>query len=157
MNVRIALLLDEWAETDGRGVVTGPDGGYILPDGSIRNPDAAWTSLQRLRKAGMEDQTGFASICPDFIIELRSKSDRLAPLEAKMEMWIANGAQLAWLIDPERKVVAISSAERWMSARRVSPEPSRTGAKARCISSMYRPSRYCRSVATPPPRRMSFS
>jgi len=107
MNLRIARLLDEWAESDGRGVTTGPDGGYILPDGSMRSPDAAWTSLRRLKETGMEDETGFASICPDFIIELRSNSDRLAALEAKMEMWIANGAELAWLIDPERKAVAI--------------------------------------------------
>ena len=107
MNVRISRLLDEWSEADGRGVTTGPDGGYLLPDGSMRMPDAAWTSLSRLDEAGMEDQAGFASVCPDFIIELRSKTDRLPQLEAKMEMWITNGAQLAWLIDPERRAVAI--------------------------------------------------
>jgi Uma2 family endonuclease len=106
-NIRVSRLLDEWAEADGRGAATGPDGGYVLPDGSMRSPDAAWTSFRRLETAGGRDQEGFAPICPDFVIELRSPSDRLAPVEAKMEMWIANGAQVAWLIDPRRKVVAI--------------------------------------------------
>ena len=107
MNVRISRLLDEWAEEDGRGVTTGPDAGYVLPDGSMRMPDAAWTSLLRLERAGVTDRAGFASICPDFVIELRSLSDRLSPLQAKMEMWIANGAEVAWLIDPQRKTVEI--------------------------------------------------
>jgi Uma2 family endonuclease len=106
-NVRVSRLLDEWAELDGRGETTGPDGGYVLPDGSMRSPDAAWTSFHRLETAGGRNQEGFAPICPDFVIELRSQSDRLAQVEAKMEMWIANGAEVAWLIDPKRRVVEI--------------------------------------------------
>ena len=106
-NVRISRLLDEWAEMDGRGETTGPDGGYILPDGSMRSPDAAWTSVQRLEAAGGLNQEGFAPICPDFVIELRSPSDRLALVESKMKTWIANGARVAWLIDPKRRVVAV--------------------------------------------------
>ena len=53
------------------------------------------------------DQARFSPLCPDFVIELRSPSDNIADLEAKMEQWIANGAQVAWLIDPERKLVGI--------------------------------------------------
>ena len=55
----------------------------------------------------LRDQERFAPICPDFVIELRSPSDPLAPLQTKMEHWIANGAQLAWLIDPKRRAVTI--------------------------------------------------
>jgi len=54
-----------------------------------------------------EDQQRFAPICPDFIIELRSPTDSLPELQAKMRIWIANGAQLAWLIDPTRRAVEI--------------------------------------------------
>ena len=107
MNVRISRLLDEWAETDGRGTTTESSGGYALRDGSVRAPDAAWISFERLRPLSNEDRAGFAPVCPEFVIELKSPSDRLPDLEAKMQMWITNGAEVAWLLDPERKVVAI--------------------------------------------------
>ena len=107
MNLRIGRLLDEWAEADGRGIATGPDGGYTLPDTSMRAPDAAWVSNQRWRALSDKDQGRFAPICPDFVIELRSPSDKLADLRAKMEQWTANGAQVAWLIDPIEKAVTI--------------------------------------------------
>ncbi len=62
---------------------------------------AGWTSLSE------EQKTGFPPVCPEFVIELRSPSDKLADLQAKMEMWIANGAEVAWLIDPLEKAVSI--------------------------------------------------
>jgi Uma2 family endonuclease len=107
MNVRISRLLDEWAEADGHGTTTESSGGYSLPDGSVRAPDAAWISFERLHPLSDKEKSGFAPVCPEFVIELRSPSDRLPELESMMEMWIANGAEVAWLIDPERKVVAI--------------------------------------------------
>ena len=81
--------------------------GFTLPDGSMRSPDAAWVQAVRWNILSDRDKDRFSPICPDFIIELRSPSDNLAELEAKMEQWIVNGAQVAWLIDPERQVVAI--------------------------------------------------
>lgn len=107
MNQRIGRFLDEWAEADGHGVATDSNGGYTLPDGSVRAPDAAWVSLERLQEISAEDQDRFLPACPEFVIELRSPSDSLPDAEAKMEMWIANGVQAGWLIDPERKVVEI--------------------------------------------------
>jgi Uma2 family endonuclease len=107
MNQRIGRFLDEWAEADGRGATTDSNGGYTLPDGSVRAPDAAWVSLTRLKSVSAEEQNRFVAVCPEFVIELVSPSDRLPDVEAKMEQWIANGAKVGWLIDPERKVVAI--------------------------------------------------
>jgi Uma2 family endonuclease len=107
INQRIGYLLYAWAEQDGRGVTTDSSGGYTLPDGSVRAPDAAWVSFRRLEPLSEQEQAGFAPICPEFVIELRSPSDRLPELQAKMEMWIANGAEVAWLIDPQRKAVEI--------------------------------------------------
>lgn len=107
MNLRIGRLLDEWAEADGRGIATGPDGGYTLPDCSMRAPDAAWVRNERWRSLSDRDQRRFAPICPDFVIELRSPSDSLSELQAKMEQWIANGAEVAWLIDPIDKAVTV--------------------------------------------------
>jgi Uma2 family endonuclease len=107
MNQRIGRFLDEWTEADGRGVATDSNGGYTLPDGSVRAPDAAWVSLARLKTVSAEEQDRFVAVCPEFVIELVSPSDRLPGVEAKMEQWIANGAEVGWLIDPERRVVAI--------------------------------------------------
>ena len=107
MNSRITRLLDEWAEQDGRGIAVDSNGGFTLPDGSVRAADAAWVHKSRWDALSDADQARFAPICPDFIIELRSPNDSLAELKQKMEQWIANGVQLGWLIDPENKTVSI--------------------------------------------------
>jgi Uma2 family endonuclease len=106
-NAEINADLTVWARRDGRGRVFDSNGGFTLPDGSVRAADAAWVSLDRWNALTREQRQGYAPICPEFVIELKSPSDRLAELQAKMEMWIANGAEVAWLIDPERKVVEI--------------------------------------------------
>jgi len=96
-----------WTRADGRGKCFGPNAGFTLPDTSVRAADAAWMSWKRWNALTRDQQQSYAPVCPEFVIEVRSDSDRLATLEVKMEMWIANGAELAWLIDPERKAVAI--------------------------------------------------
>lgn len=73
----------------------------------MRMPDAAWVEAARWDVLCEEEKDGFSPICPDFVVELRSQTDRLPVLETKMEMWIANGAKVGWLIDPERKVMEI--------------------------------------------------
>jgi Uma2 family endonuclease len=107
MNMRIGRLLDEWAEADGRGVAFDSNGGFTLPDGSMRAADAAWVELTRWNALSAKDQARFAPLCPDFVIELRSPSDNLSDLQTKMNQWIANGAQLAWLIDPIDRTVSV--------------------------------------------------
>jgi Uma2 family endonuclease len=107
MNMRIGRLLDEWAEADGRGVAFDSNGGFTLPDGSMRAADAAWVELARWNALSEKDQARFAPLCPDFVIELRSPSDSLLELKEKMSQWIANGAQLAWLIDPIEQAVSV--------------------------------------------------
>jgi Uma2 family endonuclease len=107
MNMRIGRLLDEWAEQDGRGIAVDSNGGFTLPDNSVRAADAAWLLKSRWNALSEADQARFSPLCPDFVIELRSPSDNLPELKAKMELWIANGAQLAWLIDPIEQEVTI--------------------------------------------------
>ncbi len=107
INSRINRLLTEWAEADGRGVTTDSNGGYTLPDGSMRAPNGAWVARSKVQRLSAADQARFAPLCPDFVIELRSESDRLPMLQEKMRLWIANGVELAWLIDPQRKVVEV--------------------------------------------------
>jgi Uma2 family endonuclease len=106
-NAYLIQVLGSWSDADGRGYAFDSNTGFTLPDGSMRSPDAAWIRASRWDALSAKDKDGFSPICPDFIIELRSPSDNLAELEMKMEKWIANGAQVAWLIDPERQIVAV--------------------------------------------------
>lgn len=96
-----------WARTDGRGKYYNSNTGFKLPDSSVRAADAHWVSSARWNALSAEQRAGFASICPDFVIEVRSETDRLPPLQKKMEQWVANGAEVAWLIDPIEKAVTI--------------------------------------------------
>ena len=103
----VAVELAIWARKDGRGKVFGSNAGFRLPDGSVRAADAHWVSWPRWNALSEAERKGFAPLCPEFVIEVRSESDRLAELQDKMRMWLANGAEVAWLIDPSRKTVEV--------------------------------------------------
>ena len=89
-----------WARRDGTGIVFGPSGGYRLPNGAIRGPDASWVRRERLAAFSKEELEKFGHLCPDFVAEVMSPSDTLPELQYKMSEYIANGALLGWLIDP---------------------------------------------------------
>lgn len=101
----IISFLQMWSLKHKAGKVFSSSAGFNLPDGSTRAPDAAWVSAERWKALSEEEQKRFAPLAPEFIVELRSESDDLAQLQEKMtEVWMKNGVQLAWLIDPvERK------------------------------------------------------
>ena len=99
-NVKISSQLDVWADQDGSGVAFGPTAGFTLPNRAIRSPDASWVLRSRLAALTAEDKNRFIPLCPDFVVELRSTTDRLSVLQAKMAEYMANGARLGWLIDP---------------------------------------------------------
>jgi Uma2 family endonuclease len=94
-----------WAERDGTGRAFNSNTGYVLPNKANRAPDASWVKKSRIARLAPAQKKKFAPLCPDFVIEVRSLSDRLPKLQEKMEEYCANGASLGWLIDPqERKV-----------------------------------------------------
>ncbi len=104
-NSEINMQLRQWAKRDGAGVAFESNGGFVLPNGAIRSPDASWVWRGRLANLTAEQKQRFLPLCPDFVIELRSPSDPLPPIEAKMREYAENGARLGWLMDPvERKV-----------------------------------------------------
>ncbi len=104
-NLKIAAQLEIWAERDGTGEAFDSSGGFTLPNGALRAPDAAWVERARLEQLPDEQQEKFLPLCPAFVIELRSPSDALAAVESKMDEYIDNGARLGLLIDPiERRV-----------------------------------------------------
>ena len=111
-NSEINFQLELWSRGDHRGMVLDSSSGVVLPNGERRSPDASWTRTEDVRKLPQESREGFWHLCPAFVIELRSHSDRLPVLRAKMQECIANGAQLGWLIDPAAKSVEIYRPER---------------------------------------------
>lgn len=106
-NQEIAAQLNNWWKTHKRGRCFDSSGGFRLPDGSTLSPDASYLSEDRLRQLPKGGLRGFPRVCPDFVIELLSESDTLSTLESKMSDWIANGAQLGWLIDPYNREVFV--------------------------------------------------
>jgi len=99
--------LTDWARKDGTGVVYGPAAGYRLPNGAIRGPDASWVRRDRLAPFSKDELEKFGHLCPDFVAEVMSPSDTLTELQDKMAEYIANGAELGWLIDPYKARVYI--------------------------------------------------
>jgi Uma2 family endonuclease len=98
--IYVASALLHWAEQDGRGSAVGPNAGFNVPDGSCLAPDAAWVPNARLEALTAKQKAGYPPLCPEFVIEVRSQSDARHVVEAKMQTWLDNGAQLAWLVDP---------------------------------------------------------
>ena len=130
-NLDIAAQLRYWARRDGSGIAFGPSAGFTLPNGAVRAPDASWIPKSRLAELTTEDKRGFGHICPDFVVELRSRSDRLNVLRAKMDEYMENGARLGWLLDPlDRRVYVYrpdSEVETLEKPETVSADPELAG------------------------------
>jgi Uma2 family endonuclease len=99
-NAVITARLCHWESGDGTGISFDASCGFILPNGAMRSPDAAWVRRSRLQSLTAEEKQRFLPLCPDFVVEIRSPTDSLPVLHRKMEEYIANGAQLGWLLDP---------------------------------------------------------
>lgn len=106
-NSEIGRQFRNWWKSHRRGRAFDSSGGFFLPDGSVLNPDAAYATAEQLQGLTREQLARFPRLTPAFVIELRSESDRLTAVQEKMEAWIANGAELAWLIDPSAKHVHV--------------------------------------------------
>ena len=106
-NFNLAVGFGIWANTDGTGVGFDSSTGFKLPNGAKRSPDLAWIAHERWEAIPKKQRKKFAPICPDFVVELRSETDKLETLKEKMEEYLENGAQLGWLIDPLEKKVHV--------------------------------------------------
>lgn len=96
-----------WNRQAKLGIIFDSSTGFRLPNGAIRSPDVSWVKKSRWDVLTPEQRKGFAPICPDFVLELASESDDIEDLRTKMREYIANGARLAWLIDPRTRQVEI--------------------------------------------------
>jgi Uma2 family endonuclease len=103
----LVTLLTQWAWQDGTGISCGSSTGFILPNRAMRAPDAAWVLRSRLAALTAEQKQKFLPLCPDFVVEICSPSDRLSTVQAKMQEYLDNGARLGWLFDPPNRMVYV--------------------------------------------------
>ncbi|MGH7960228.1 MAG: Uma2 family endonuclease [Candidatus Binatia bacterium] len=106
-NSKLNHRLVAWTEVDGMGLACDSSTLFTLPNGAKRSPDASWVRRERYEALTKKQREGFAPLCPDFVVELRSPTDRLADLQDKMQEYLDNGARLGWLIDPKDKRVYV--------------------------------------------------
>lgn len=106
-NVEILFQLIHWNKQNKLGECVDSDTGFYLSNRAMRNPDAAWISKERLETVTEKEKQSFLHLCPDFIVELKSKTDRLQDLKAKMKEWMENGCRLGWLIDADEEIVYV--------------------------------------------------
>jgi Uma2 family endonuclease len=111
-NAGLGAQLWIWNQHTGLGVAFDSSAGFTLPNDAIRSPDAAWITRERWISLPRDDGRPFPQITPDFVAELRSKSDRLAMLRRKMREYVAQGVRLGWLINPKNGTVEISRPDR---------------------------------------------
>ncbi|GLU53275.1 Uma2 family endonuclease [Dyadobacter frigoris] len=131
-NSQVSGKLFIWNENLGQGEIFDSSTGFTLPNGAVRSPDASWIKNERWNLLTDEQKEKFAPICPDFIVEIRSKSDELKYLLEKMEEYIENGTRLAWLIDrldgkvyiyrSDKSITILDSLQVKLSGENVLPE-----------------------------------
>ena len=130
-NAEIVRQLGNWARRDGAGACFDSSCGFVLPNGAIRSPDAAWVLRERLAALTERQRSRFLPLCPDFVVELRSPTDSLPALQGKMREYMDNGARLGWLLDPLRGEVFVyrpdGSVECLRAPEHLSAEPLMTG------------------------------
>ena len=94
-------------ELENGGVSASSTSRFRLPSGAVRGPDAAWIAQERYDAATDAERDTVFPGAPDFVLEIRSRSDNLRPLQHKMRLWMDAGARLGWLIDPINRRVYI--------------------------------------------------
>ncbi len=106
-NAKLSARLETWSEAAGLGETFDSSTLFTLPNGAVRSPDACWIEKSRWAAFNEDEQDDLLIICPDFVAELRSKTDRLSAVQKKMREYMDNGARLGWLIDPKSRRVEI--------------------------------------------------
>lgn len=106
-NIEIAYQLQAWSRQDRSGIAFDSSTGFKLPNGANRSPDASWIPLAKWNGLTNIEKQRFLPLCPDFVIELLSPSDRLNKIQDKMQEYLDNGMLLGWLINRQQQQVEI--------------------------------------------------
>lgn len=104
IHFRLYTQVAAWyVENEWRGYLFDATAGFLLPDRSVLVPDLAYVSREKWDALTESQKEKFAPVCPEFVVEIRSKTDLLTDLQQKMKQWMSNGCELAWLIDPVKQ------------------------------------------------------
>ena len=106
-NSNLGYQLEAWNLASDAGRTFDSNTMFVLPNSAKRMPDASWVRRERWDALTPQQQDGYPPLCPDFVVELRSPTDSLEQLQTKMQEYIANGARLGWLINPQDRQVEI--------------------------------------------------
>lgn len=109
--LKAGALLLAWVESQDLGEAFGPSTGFKLANSAVRAPDAAFVAKERLPEGWDEGDDEFLNLAPDFVIEIRSKTDSLETLKAKMQEYIDNGVRLGWLLDRKNQQALVYRAD----------------------------------------------
>ncbi|MEZ4887259.1 MAG: Uma2 family endonuclease [Chitinophagales bacterium] len=108
-NSEVLIDLGIWNRKYKLGYVFDSSTGFTLPNGAVRSPDVSWIEKEKWEAIAEVDKKVFAPVCPDFVIEIRSKTDSLKTLKEKMKEYVLNGTRLAWLLDMKDKKTYVYS------------------------------------------------
>jgi len=111
-SAEVLAQLHHWNRRLDLGVAFDSSTGFSLPDGSILSPDAAWIDAERWNSLSRQEQEAYPPLCPDAVFEVRSKTDAVEYLRAKMQAYIENGARLGVLVDPYDRFVEVYRPDR---------------------------------------------
>jgi Uma2 family endonuclease len=106
-NFSLIVQFGQWSKADGTGIGFDSSTGFHLPNGADRSPDVSWVRRERWDALTEKERDEFPPIAPDFVVELRSKSDSIEDLDAKMREYVENGVGLGWLLDPSTRTVYV--------------------------------------------------
>jgi Uma2 family endonuclease len=123
-NSALVFQLQSWARSSGGWIVFDSSGGFRLPDGSVRSPDASLVRQERWRALSEAEREGFPPLCPDLVVELASPSDQPQALRRKLAAYMANGAALGWLLLPQSRTVEVWTAAETANSPLVLNDPS---------------------------------
>ncbi len=107
LNLELSRIVGNWNKKKRLGRVFDSSTAFRLPSSAICSPDVSFLSNEKWEKLSSKEKSEFPPLCPDFVAEIRSKSDSLKELQEKMEEWIENGCRLAWLLGISEKKVYI--------------------------------------------------
>jgi Uma2 family endonuclease len=125
-NSRLLARLENWAAASDLGwIVFDSSSGFLLPDGSVRSPDASLVRLERWQALSEAEREGFPPLCPDLVVELASPSDQPQALHRKLAAYMANGARLGWLLLPQSRTVEVWTAAETANSPLVLHDPAK--------------------------------
>ena len=110
-NFKLTVRFGQWAEENAQGEAFDSSTGFRLPNGAVRSPDVSWVSQEKLAELTPAQMDKYPPVCPEFVLELRSPTDRLGVVKEKMQEYMENGAELGWLIDPIEEKVYLYTAD----------------------------------------------